>query len=256
MWVTWSKCDGLEVKTLGSSLGSTLNYLRHTGQFKFYLWIWVCKSVKWARWVGWPPSIFASYGCPEGALYPARAGRGRAGLGEQRAGSRAHCKAPEQGPTLEKGAVLESKGRGFALTCRLLTPQSAKSIPRPPLTANRSSSAPRAGPAQSSQPWPAAHRNILQTWTRWEPILNHRRKRKRQHSGAPPPDSPPRQPGKCSLLFIKHASGHVTDAPIGVSLTDELDFGQWEVGFVFLGVWWQPWRHPWGTAFLVSERYP
>lgn len=144
--------------------------------------------MKWARWVRWLSPSFTGYGCPEGALCLARGERAHAGLRQETAGSRLPDKAPEQGPTLEKGTGLRTKA--CRLTCLRPTLQPTKWSPRPPLTATPSSSAPQARTAQPNQTCPAACRASPQTRTRRPPILNHGRKRKSRRSGAPPRDSP------------------------------------------------------------------
>lgn len=121
-----SKCDGLEVKKkkLGFRFGLYLELsMSHwTSQIlSLDLSFQICKMGK----LGWLTSFqLRALQPPEGCTPP---GLCRAGQGENRNPS--SRKGPKQGPTLEKRAVLGSKGRGTALTCRLPTPQSAKWSP-------------------------------------------------------------------------------------------------------------------------------
>ena len=82
-------------------------------------------------------------------------------------------KAPEQGPTLEKGKGPGSKGRGFALTCHRPTPQSAKS-----------------NPAASA----AAHCHPLQLGAPARPGSNQPTMPHSPQLQAPDPDPPPAHP--------------------------------------------------------------
>lgn len=177
-----SKCDGLQVKKkkLGFRFGLYLEqYLSHwTSQIlSLDLSFQICKMGK----LGWLTSFqLRALQLPEGCTPP---GLCRAGQGENRnPGSR---KGPKQGPTLEKRAVLGSKGRGTALTCRLPSQPNGTPQPPTPLTATPSSSATRPGPTQSNQPSPATRNTSPQPGTLRQPILDHRRTRRR--SGAPPP---------------------------------------------------------------------
>lgn len=158
--------------------------------------------MKWARWVGWPPSNFACYCCPEGALRLDGGEHRRARLGEEKAGSWAHHKAPRTGPGPRKRDRTEEQ--------------------RPRL---RAYLPPADSPISQIEPATSAHCHPLQLsapgrFGSTQPTMA--RRPQSQPADPDPPPAPPRAQAQAQLqAFRRSAPGFVAGPPGTCSLPSQ-----------------------------------
>jgi hypothetical protein len=130
MRAAWSNCDGLEAKKLRFRPGNYLELSLKLWTVRLCFWsgfpnLWNRRS--WIWLTSFLRALWLLRGCTS-----TWGGHGTAGWSGARRGENKNPNSrfgPESGPTLEKGTKTGSTGRGFALTCRLPTTQSAKSSP-------------------------------------------------------------------------------------------------------------------------------